>query len=125
MNAGSPCGDGGKPNNFAVPCSRKSKATTIRTTLSISGVYFSARSRFIQRSHDSKVDRTNLSKDLWFPARISDHGGLKRGTSRVGSNSTPFDRALTEYPIKVRRDIRAFGRTRGRRKDSLRSDTRI
>src|SRR5258708_28366706 len=33
MNAGSPCGDVGKPNNFALPCSRKSRATTIRTTL--------------------------------------------------------------------------------------------
>src|SRR6266446_91386 len=78
MNAGSPCGDGGKPNNFALPCSRKSRATTIRTTLSISGAYFSTRSGFIDGSRDSEVDRTNLSKDLWFPAGINDHGSLNR-----------------------------------------------
>src|SRR5258708_12245478 len=89
MNAGSPCGDGGNPSNFALPCSRKSKATTIRTTLSISGVYFSARSRFMQRSHDSKVDRTNLSKDLWFPARISDHGGLNGREHHVSVPTPP------------------------------------
>src|SRR2546425_12603676 len=78
MNAGSPCGDGGKPNNFALPCSRNRSAMTIRITLSVSGVYFSTRSRFIGGSRDSQIDRTNLSKDLWFPAGISDHGGFNR-----------------------------------------------
>src|SRR2546422_10006327 len=83
MNAGSPCGDGGKPNNFALPCSRNRSAMTIRITLSVSGVYFSTRSRFIGGSRDSQIDRTNLSKDLWFPAGISDHGGLNLGGNKA------------------------------------------
>src|SRR5438034_6346547 len=87
MNAGSPCGDGGKPNNFALPCSRNRSAMTIRITLSVSGVYFSTRSGFIGGSRDSQIDRANLSKDLWFPARMSDHGGLNR--REHGSSSTP------------------------------------
>src|SRR5438874_8931105 len=89
MNAGSPCGDGGKPNNFALPCSRNRSAMTIRITLSVSGVYFSTRSRFIGGSRDSQIDRTNLSEDLWLPAGISDHSGLNRREHRaIGSSST-------------------------------------
>src|SRR5258708_6339967 len=104
MNAGSPCGDVGKPSNFALPCSRKSRATTIRTTLSISGVYFFTRSRFIHGSRDSEVDGTNLSKDLWFPAGINDHGGLNRREHQ--GLLVPVPRGI---PTSIGRDLFAAG----------------
>src|SRR5947207_15981785 len=96
MKAGTPFDGGGNPNSLALPCSRNNRAIMIRTMLSISGVYFcisgvyfSTRSRFINGSRDSQIDRTNLSKDLWFQARMSDHGSLnRREHSAVGSSST-------------------------------------
>src|SRR5260370_6174602 len=91
MNAGSPVGGGGNPNNCALPCSTKSRATTIRTTLSISGVYFSTRSKFIGDSHDGQVDGKLVKgcvvaytdeRSRWFESM---------GTWRdVGSSSTRF-----------------------------------
>src|ERR1035441_5175606 len=47
ITAGAAFGGVGNPNNFALPCSRKSSATTIRATLSVSGQYLPTRSKFI------------------------------------------------------------------------------